>query len=283
MKTYNVSYEKASHIVYSSADNLTLDELKMRVDNPDIGKLPDWLSETCLSNTIWKTIHSHRDFYALSLYTDEDLYQELQLFVRIKSNHIVNYPCLKAMLSNYIKNILADSKVYFNYFPTSLDLPLFDDSGVTKSDYLYKEMNDKNSFNSTALEFKDKKSDELINLIKTIKDDNMRKFLIVIGYFLCELDILEDLYNELYLNSPEDVKKGLDEIREKSEFNCILAMNDGVYNGKKVRRKVITIETIIKSLKLNKSNSEFTGMTATNILNEFRYFIKSTNLLSSNA
>ena len=42
---YNISKEEVNRILSEHEDVLTLEELKIKYDNPDIGKLPEWLSE----------------------------------------------------------------------------------------------------------------------------------------------------------------------------------------------------------------------------------------------
>ena len=128
---YNISAEHAQYVICTDEDLLSLNDLRLKYDNPDIGKLPEWLSEEDLSLMIWKTIQQtkSKDPTLFEYITDEDLYQDIQIRIRKKSNKIKNFKYLKAMISKWILTITVNINRNKCYIPVSLNNTYTNDEG----------------------------------------------------------------------------------------------------------------------------------------------------------
>lgn len=274
---YNIDEVKASYIVNSDEEYLNIDELKIKLDNPDMGKLPDWLTDGALDKMIWNAIYTHRN-PILSLYkTEEDLYQELQLYVRKKSNKFENFKHLKALLWNYMHNeVHLYSRQRYDHFPISLNQPLVNGNNGDEFE---------NNFLLEDGSIEDKYSD-LVHTIISVKDEDIKKFLTVTGYLVCDIVELKDLYDNLYQSSKPCVQKKLKKLEDKKNFNDLLNFDYFLKSNGKSKRKVLSVKSVILALGFKKRSkninrgSSFAGLSCDEILDYLRFYIDGNKILS---
>ena len=274
MDNYNISEEKANYLIYTDDLYLTIDDLKIKYDNLDMGKLPEWLSEQELYDIIWKTIKQCQNYILLKYATAEDLYQELQLLVRIKSNKIKSFGYLKIMLKNYLLNMVATNNSNDTYVTFDLDEPI-----------MYNDADDNMGTNADKIEYnRDNKFDDesIVEKIVDVSDSRLRLFLIVVGYLLCRINSLKFLYEDVINSSSETVVNNLKSIEQQIYRNEELSYKEGV-NPKIERKRIINARTIINALELfiDDSGKRVKKVNPTTVLDDFRYYIKNTNLLKN--
>lgn len=283
MDNYGISYESAEYIVTTPEDDLTFEELKMKLDNPNIGVLPDWISEQNLSFMIKKSIRCFKpqiDYLAIS---EEDIYQDVQLFVRKKSNRLVNYNCLKAIISNRIRTYIGKEQRVKDYIPHSLDRPIDITKGQNTFREYFQSVDDTlMAYDGECIYAKDPTISELevLDLIASIKDNDLRDILIVTGYLLCDIEILKDMYLDMYNKKRPSIKSKLDALAEKIRYNMLLELDDVVIDGKKLRKKPVSFISVLASLNLDKiKNSISDDKQLSYIANEIRYYLKAGNII----
>lgn len=280
VETYGINEEKANYIIYTDDVHLSIEDLKMKYDNPNIGILPDWLSEESLHNMICKSIHSKLSSTLLTNSSFDDLYQDIQIFVRIRSNKLKNFGYLKCMINNYLLNVISDNKMRQKYIQFNLETPIKTDKGHG---------NDRLKMSDVLVDNNDDSS--IISLIDSIVDKDVKVFLIVVGYLLCRINILKPMYEDVINNSKDSVKSNL----KKLEIDLI--HNDRVDDIRKYenhaidsKRKIINTKTIIAALELNnnifdieehltKTNKirfKSVKLNATTILKEFKFYLANT-------
>ena len=97
---YGLSKEEVGFILSEHEDVLTLEQLKIKYDNPNIGKLPEWLSEQELDNMIWKTIHQCWSPIFEQRLSKQEMYSEHQEYIRKKIALFENHNHIKGALMN---------------------------------------------------------------------------------------------------------------------------------------------------------------------------------------
>lgn len=262
---YNLSKEEVYRILSEYEDILTLDELKIRYDNPDIGVLPDWLLEEELDSMIWNTVHQMYDTRFSSWTTKDDLHSDLQLFVRKNSNKFRNHAHLKTCLVNRLKTLLDERSWRGKYYENSIDEEeTYTDSNTTK--YKYEKF--------MIADTKDKDDLELILKIKSIKDEKIRNLIIVTGYLICNISCLRKEYLNLLRTSEDSIKENLKILEDT------ILHNDEIDRKRidkvplqSVRKKTLNVVDVMRALKLsvfsNNPSASLSLKDAQNYLQDF--------------
>ena len=210
-KKYNKTKEEINRILSEHEDMLTFEELKIKYDNPNIGKLPDWLDEESLHLMIWKTIHTNWNELLASNTTKEDLYMECQEYVRKKIALFENFNHLKASLVLRIRTVCDEYARRAKYFIGSLDETYETSDCSIKPKY---EPSTKSSM-QYILEENDR---ELVIKIKELKNKSAQQVLIIIGYLICGINALRYEYLQLLRESDEDIQRSI-KIIESELYN----------------------------------------------------------------
>ena len=130
-KKYNMKEEDVYRILTEHEDVLTLDELKIKYDNPNIGKLPEWLSEEELSNMIWNTIHHYWSQIFEQKMSKEELFSEHQEYIRKKIGLYENHHHIKAALVKRMITLANEYTRKGKYYLGSTDEVFDSDSNGT--------------------------------------------------------------------------------------------------------------------------------------------------------
>lgn len=246
---YSLPKAEIKRILSEHEDLLTLEELKIKYDNPNIGVLPEWLSEEELDKMIWKTIHEcWNDMFAIQT-TKEDMYMHLQEYVRKKINLYKNHAYLKGSLVLRIRSLIDINKRRSDYFTYSLDEVYTDEnSSISIKRYKYEPSENLEELDSY-------KEYEICEKIKSIKDKSIQNVLIITGYLLCGIDELRGEYLQLLRNSDASIKESIKLLEDNTLYNDNLdhLKFEGI-KVKGVKKKRVTILDIMKALKVDKFN-----------------------------
>lgn len=260
---YNISKEEVNRILSEHEDVLTLEELKIKYDNPDIGKLPEWLSEETLDLMIWKTVHQYWSPLFQQRMTKEELYSEHQEYIRKKINLFENVHHVKAALVKRMLFLVDEYTRKGKYFLGSTDEQL-------PADNLYGSVRYK--YELPIEDTKNIESDLFIEQIRNIKNKSIKSLLIITGYLLCDITEFRKDYIEILRSSDEEVKMNLQKLEETLEHNeelDLMKYSNIVVNE---RKKSINIKDIIKALRLNIIDNKREKVD--NTLEEIRYYLK---------
>lgn len=260
---YNISKEEVNRILSEHEDVLTLEELKIKYDNPNIGKLPEWLSEETLDLMIWKTVHQYWSLLFQQRMTKEELYSEHQEYIRKKINLFENVHHVKAALVKRMLFLVDEYTRKGKYFLGSTDEQL-------PADNLYGSVRYK--YELPIEDTKNIESDLFIEQIRNIKNKSIKSLLIITGYLLCDITEFRKDYIEILRSSDEEVKMNLQKLEETLEHNeelDLMKYSNIVVNE---RKKSINIKDIIKALRLNIIDNKKEKVD--NTLEEIRYYLK---------
>ena len=260
---YNISKEEVNRILSEHEDVLTLEELKIKYDNPDIGKLPEWLSEETLDLMIWKTVHQYWSPLFQQRMTKEELYSEHQEYIRKKINLFENVHHVKAALVKRMLFLVDEYTRKGKYFLGSTDEQL-------PADNLYGSVRYK--YELPIEDTKNIESDLFIEQIRNIKNKSIKSLLIITGYLLCDITEFRKDYIEILRSSDEEVKMNLQKLEETLEHNEELDLMKYSNTVVTERKKSINIKDIIKALRLNIIDNKKEKVD--NTLEEIRYYLK---------
>ena len=260
---YNISKEEVNRILSEHEDVLTLEELKIKYDNPDIGKLPEWLSEETLDLMIWKTVHQYWSPLFQQRMTKEELYSEHQEYIRKKINLFENVHHVKAALVKRMLFLVDEYTRKGKYFLGSTDEQL-------PADNLYGSVRYK--YELPIEDTKNIESDLFIEQIRNIKNKSIKSLLIITGYLLCDITEFRKDYIEILRSSDEEVKMNLQKLEEILEHNEELDLMKYSNIAVTERKKSINIKDIIKALRLNIIDNKKEKVD--NTLEEIRYYLK---------
>lgn len=260
---YNISKEEVNRILSEHEDVLTLEELKIKYDNPDIGKLPEWLSEETLDLMIWKTVHQYWSPLFQQRMTKEELYSEHQEYIRKKINLFENVHHVKAALVKRMLFLIDEYTRKGKYFLGSTDEQL-------PADNLYGSVRYK--YELPVEDTKNIESDLFIEQIRNIKNKSIKSLLIITGYLLCDIIEFRKDYIEILRSSDEEVKMNLQKLEETLEHNEELDLMKYSNTVVTERKKSINIKDIIKALRLNIIDNKKEKVD--NTLEEIRYYLK---------
>lgn len=260
---YNISKEEVNRILSEHEDVLTLEELKIKYDNPNIGKLPEWLSEETLDLMIWKTVHQYWSPLFQQRMTKEELYSEHQEYIRKKINLFENVHHVKAALVKRMLFLVDEYTRKGKYFLGSTDEQL-------PADNLYGSVRYK--YELPIEDTKNIESDLFIEQIRNIKNKSIKSLLIITGYLLCDITEFRKDYIEILRSSDEEVKMNLQKLEETLEHNEELDLMKYSNIVVTERKKSINIKDIIKALRLNIIDNKKEKVD--NTLEEIRYYLK---------
>lgn len=241
---YGVTKEKMKYILAEGNEPLlTFEELKIKYDCPTLGKLPEWLG--CTVDERNNVIHdvairavNRKYTQCLDTWTTrEDLYMFLQEYLRkrihkMHSRGEMYVSCINALNAHIVRHNME-----CGYIPERLERKATRESETT-------ELQDMLPNNKTYDE--DKK---FIIEIKSIRDENIRNFLIVTGYLVAEIDLLRADYMQLKITLPQEQQESLD----KLEISCDRYIRKEAIklDGDKERILKPTAKDVIDALQLN--------------------------------
>lgn len=274
MEKYNISEEYAHEIVRGYESLLTFDELKIKYDNPDLGKLPDWVTEEEFNNIIWKSIHSMYDNKYSYWTTKDDLHSDLYIFLLQRINNFNSLAHLKTGAVNRLHWLLKQQILRSQYFGIGLDEPIKSKTGdgsVTEYGNLIP------SFNL------DEQDKNFLATLDSINDKCVRATLIVYGYLGCSIQCLRRAYLGILRESDPDIRQNVLELEEAVCNNDEIQLSKYTDTPLKAKTRKISLSNVIKALS-GKNNlfdlveAETESKSINEYIDYIKYYIKETKL-----
>ena len=264
---YNLSTEEVKRILNTDDTQLCLEELKIKYDNPDIDKLPKWLTEVELENIIWCSIYKYYKSSPFEqdamIYSQNDLFNDVYLQIRYKLAQIPNFKYLKVSVINTINNILHTRHLHSSYFPKSLD----DD--ITAQKVKCNKILGENDYRFTYAECMSIKDNpqKLFNLIESlnsISNKQIRDTIIMVGYLVCEIDDFKDLYEKIKTNQDLQTQKELDILENRAiKRDDIIRKkkyDNYDFNGRRPTVKHINLADIVSLMNLEEGYEDIISL-----------------------
>lgn len=241
---YGVTKERMKYILSEGNEPLlTFNELKIKYDCPTLGRLPEWLGYTIdernavihdiATRAVNKKYTSSLDTWT----TREDMYMFLQEYLRKRIHKMHSRGEMYVTCINALNAAIVRHNMECIYIPERLERKATRESETT-------ELQDMLPNNKTYDD--DKK---FILEIKSIKDTDIRNFLIVTGYLIAEIDLLRADYMNLKISLPQNQQEALD----KLEVACdkFIRKEALKLEGNKDRIMKPTAKDVIGALQLN--------------------------------
>lgn len=271
-----LTMEQAERLItYNQNDYLSLEELAIKYDNPHLltGEYPDWITPEEHYKVCQSVAKSQYDplKFTYSGMDKEDLEMELYIWSTIRLFKFKNVLALRTGMINRIKNLLRQATkkevecIPYNKATDEQKKASEKFDRVNGDPYtvgsLNKEiqLNDKSTgtfedvigTNDTNLIEAD-----LINNIKQIKNKQVREIVIIAGYILGDLDILEKEFKQIVNSCSEQVRNNLKELclKQLNYMDFKFKKQTGEIPKTRSRKndlKSITIQDIIIAMEYN--------------------------------
>lgn len=221
-------------ITYGQNQYLTLQELSIKYDNPNLltGKYPDWITGEKLYSVCQKVASQKYDTnkFQFSQLTKEDLEIELFIWATIRIYKFKNEQALKFGLSNRIKNILRQAtkkevEGIKKEQATEEQIKACEKfDRINGNPYLVGSLNNTLTNQSSdvstfedVIGTMDKEQEKLyiLDTIRTIKNKGIKRIVIIAGYLLADLDELEQDFRNIIQTCSDTEKENLQHLCEQ--------------------------------------------------------------------
>lgn len=253
---YNKTQEEMYRILTEHEALLTLDELKIKYDNENIGQLPQWLIDeggySALTQYIDKGInikYDSRYFWS----TKEEFRSEMYEFILKRIHLYKSGSNITSAVANRMVWLWRQHAGRGSYFPISLQDPIHrNKSKIDDDDVTYENI-------ITKTEYDTSEDIELIHTINTIKNKQVRDVLIVIGYMVANIQEFKPLYSEVIKTLDRDVLIELTRLQKKlnDKYSAyeITQDNGQVINKNRIK---VTAKDVLKAMKFNVEQISYT-------------------------
>lgn len=225
-----LSREEAEKLIpYGQEDYLTIEQLRIKFDNPDLGKkYPEWIQKEDHMKMCFKTakdVWNVRDFGWFC--SPEELATKLYIWSSIRLNKFNSYAHLKTGLMNCVKNILRDEvtketmKIKDQYlteselkerYSTEWNKKRFDDgtyisSSLDQCAFMEHDSDGRETLHSRIPDSTESQEElrSVVNQIRSIRNKQVKQFLIIGGFLLANINELEQDFKQI-INSVETSK-----------------------------------------------------------------------------
>lgn len=251
------------------ADCSTL-ELKIRYNDENLGKLPDWFDYSLIDDIIWKAVNFSWTGQLEPNYSREDIHSACWEHLLLKSKEITKVgeqdyiKFSKHLIKWHISNFYCYNKKHSKYINFNMEIPSDDEyscytgrDGVNRLPEVFYNLNESDeeirkstksvfyldttkTVKSAQVENKilDTLEEEMdmLNTIKSISDITTRDLLSITAYILAGLDSFKGLYQEAVSRMTSDRRTKFLEIIEgkggkKADFKKILKLFVGKESG----------------------------------------------------
>ena len=217
---YNLPLEEVNRIVKSNDCILTFEELKIKYDNQELGKLPDWLTEEQLETIIWSVIHKLYSREYAKWTTKTDLFSELYLRAKMKMNEYKGPGYLTNSMHNWMVHLGVNHNERNVHFAGSMDAKpktaeTIEDEALNYGDYIAYFKDNGNIENEIP-------NIDMKNRIENITDQQIKDILITTAYLVCGIDEFEEDYNELLARQDSVIKNNLKSLENKLDYNIVI-------------------------------------------------------------
>lgn len=251
-KKYNKTEDEVFRILSEHESLLTLDELKIKYDDPEIGKLPKWLLDDggydAIADCIETGIKTKFDYRFSGWTTIEDLTSYMWEFVLKRIHQYQTRGHIVTSVSNRMIWLWREHFGRGSYFDMSLQDYVSRDSDENKTTYadIITKQSSEEDLEYTRMD------------VLSLKDKAIQELVLATAYLSANITSLEPKYNEMVARLSvserpfdKEIYAGIKRLEEQQKEN--LEINKQRMSGEKItkRAKSITIRDIIKAMKYN--------------------------------
>lgn len=234
IEKYGLSEKEATEIVKEDDMVLSVDDLRKKYDNPDLGKnYPEWLTPIDHYKICCATVRQMYNGNFAKICTPEELASNLYIMTSIKLNTYKNHKHLKAAIVTSAMRICRDSMRRQKYWSgQSLDSKVNEESSQT----IYEKVVAKDT---------EQEERDCLNAVMSIKNREVREILILTGYIVGGINMFREEFINILTNSDLVDKNKLLELLDKQAENDKIdrkKLDDKSYKAKKTR---ITLKSIL--------------------------------------
>lgn len=239
VEKYGLDIEEATRIVKEDNMLLSVEELRMKFDNPMLGKeYPEWLTPIDHYKMCCATVRQMYNGNFAKICGPEDLASTLFINSSIKMNTFKNHQHLKSGLVTMAMTICRDGMRRQKYWADqTLDAPIGEN---------YEELT---NYDRIVADDKEQETREYLNAILSIKNREVRELLILAGYIVGNIDGFKAAFEEIAANSDYIDRTGLvellDTIMQNEEIDRIRKED----KTQKLKKTPITLKSILKIYK----------------------------------
>ena len=284
---HNMSKEEIHRILTEEEAFLSKEELAIKYDNPEIGKLPVWLTYEKLyeivtknTNMLWYKYYK----YWKNWLDKEEIFNELYIYSLEKAMKMDCENHLSVSLANHGKELvqhringLKHPRVGIDY----QDTQIFNNDTNEDNDY---ELSQTNKY-LTDLNLTDKQLEqrdgimELVDKIRSIPDKEIKTVLVVTGYIVCNIKDLRYDYLQILRSYDEKTKAALNKLEQKIEPEYLEQQKEYIVKPKNVSIKDV-IGALLPNLDLRISTEKVCKTKQIQeTLSEIIYYIKNNQLI----
>lgn len=235
---YGLSEKEATRIVKEDNTLLTIEELRMKFDNPNLGKkYPEWLTPIDHYKICCATVRQMYNGNFAKICTPEELASILFINSSIKLNTFKNHQHLKSGIVTMAMSVCRDNTRRQKYWSSkSLDDTFDENDELT-------------NYERVTVKDTEREAKECLNAVMSIKNREVREILILTGYIVGGIDSFRPAFIDVIENSDliiqEELSKLLKDISENDRVDRI-RLEDKSCKFKKVK---ITLKSILKVFK----------------------------------
>lgn len=236
MSKYNLSREEATKIATTDNILLSINELRYKYDNMEIGKnYPDWITpeehlKMCYA-TVWKKFN--KDYFWFN--DCNDVAYDLFVYSSIHLHNYTDKYQLNGLLLCRLKNLVRDYSREQDCYSQTYD---WED----EVDEENKNTNYSKAYQCNAISTFTSDTFELTSTINSIKNEKIKGILLVSGYFLANIQEFLDPLIDFYNNSSDIIKRKIYEVGRDDIYFCKAINRE--YND--VNKENITVGRILK-------------------------------------
>lgn len=260
VEKYGLTEEYAKQLVRENDMVLTVEELRMKFDNPDLGNnYPEWLTPIDHYKMCCATVKQMYNGNFAKICTPEELASTLFIMTSLKLNTLNSHQHLKAAIVTSAMRICRDDMRRQKYWSnTSLDATVDEDNKLTAYD---------------KIEARNIEQEELdcLDAVMSIKNREVRELLVLIGFIIGRIQIFRDACMDILHNSEYVNRDALLELLENVINNDdidVAKFDDKTTKFKKTR---INLASILKVYK--------TDLDITNVRLEIGEYLMSTGFI----
>lgn len=284
---YNLGKEEVTRIIKSDDCLLSIDELKIKYDNENLGLLPEWLTEDDLINLINKVININYNSIYKSWISREDLFSELylQAKLKVKEYQDKNLKYLSTCIKNWMVNLgIVHNRRSKHFYRESLDKDLNTDSNEDDSVFSY---GDYVSFLKSYVSLDEFENEELKVKLSNIDDSLIYDVIVTIAYLVCGIDSFKEDYELIKVRQKDTIKHNLVVLESKIYDNDIIYQTKYDEDPNKLRTIPITIKDVLATYyydnafnedrKINKNlftKNNNSNIRLSNVLDNFKNYMK---------
>lgn len=238
MEKYGLSEQEAIKIVKEDDMVLSIEDLRMKYDNPDLGKnYPDWLTPIDHYKICCATVRQMYNGNFAKICTPEELASNLYIMTSIKLNTYKNHKHLKAAIVTSAMRICRDNMRRQKYW-----------SGQSLDD-TYGENDNLTNYDRITARDTEKEEKECLNAVMSIKNREVREILVLTGYIVGGIDTFQNEFINILQNSDLIYRDKLEKLMTDMQNNDKIDREKFENKSYKAKKTRITLKSILSVFK----------------------------------